>query len=304
MGERFRGAAFHGNLPAVQRILQQPGGLNVNAADVDDFTALHHAVWRGYLAIVQTILQVEGVNVNARTLWGFTPLHLACSTNDTPLSIVQALLEAGADPNTAAPLNGETPLFHIFVRHSGQIHLAEALLDGGADPAARNSDRDTPLHRACCYRWRQLDVAQLLIQRQGSECLTLTNNLGQTPMDVLQINPLEKKEAAASIGKYILRAYAGVLAQRDGLLCLHSLLQDAAFTDVAEDGNDVEFELSVGKLNTEHLQMLLEFMVAAEPGSVRTLDRDGLLPLQVASLRNIPDLALYVLLRPFPDALL
>ena len=96
-----------------------------------------------------------------------------------------------------------------------------------------------------------------------------------------------------------------MLAQRDGLLCLHSVLQDTAFTDVAAaDGNDEEFVLPVGKLNTEHLQKLLEFLIAAEPGSLRTLDSEGLLPLQVASQLNYPDLVLNALLRPYPDALL
>jgi len=60
----------------------------------------------------------------------------------------------------------------------------------------------------------------------------------------------------------------------------------------------------VGKLRTEHLQMLLEFMIAAEPGSLRALDRDGLFPLQVATQLNFPDLVINVLLRQYPDALL
>ena len=96
-----------------------------------------------------------------------------------------------------------------------------------------------------------------------------------------------------------------MIAQRDGLLCLHSVLQDAAFTDGdADDEADEEFELPVGKLNTEHLQKLLEYIIAAEPGSVRALDSDGLMPLQVASQLNFPDLVLNALLRPYPDALL
>ena len=111
-------------------------------------------------------------------------------------------------------------------------------------------------------------------------------------------------EVTNSIRQHILHAYAGVLAQRDGLLCLHSVLQDAAFTDVADDENNVEFELAVGKINTEQLQMLLEFLIAAEPGSLRAVDDNGLLPLHVARQLNFPDLILNVLLRPYPDALL
>ena len=180
-----------------------------------------------------------------------------------------------------------------------QITVVEGLLDGGANPAARNRYLDTPLHTACLQG--RLDVAQLLIQRQSSECLTLKNNLGMTPLDQLGQN---RNEVKASIRQHILQSYAGMIAQRDGLLCLHSVLQDAAFTDVADDGNDEEFELPVGKLNTEHLQKLLEYIIAMEPGSVRALNNDGLMPLQVASQLNYPALVLNALLRPYPDALL
>ena len=141
----------------------------------------------------------------------------------------------------------------------------------------------------------------MLIRRQSSECLTLKDSDEETPFDLLGQNRIEVKASIqASIRQHILQTYARVLAQHDGLLCLHSVLQNAAFID----GNDDEFELPVGKLNTEHLQMLLEFMVAAEPGSVRTLDSDGLLPLQVASQLNFPDLVLNILMRSYPDALL
>ena len=270
----------------------------MNTGFEDGWTALHIAVFKSYLAIVQAILQVEGVNVNARTGEGETPLHMAWRASiQDQLPILQALLEAGADPN-AADDNGETPLFRVFC-HERHIHVVEALLHGGANPAARNNNLDTPLHIACRFGYGRLEAeaVQLLIQRQGSECLTLRNNREQTPLDRLGQSCSEVK---ASIRQHILQTYAGMLAQRDGLLCLHSVLQDVTFIA----GNDKEFELPVGKLNTEHLQMLLEFIVAAEPGSVRTLDSDGLLPLQVASQLKFPDLVLNILMRSYPDALL
>ena len=300
MQEQFLEAASQGNLPTVQWILQQPGGVNVNAGDQDGLTALHFAVCRGSVAIVQAILQVEGVNVNARTISDFAPLHLACfSRHANQLPILRALLEAGANPN-AADDNGDTPLFFV-ARHSN-IRRVEALLDAGADPAARNRYLDTPLHRACF--WGQLGAAQLLIQRQGSECLTLKNNREESPLDRLVQNRSIRLRVKGSIRKHIIQAYAGMIAQRDGHLCLHSVLQDAAFTVGADDEADEEFELPVGKLNTEHLQKLLEYIIAIEPGSLRALDRDGRLPWQVATQLNFPDLVLYILLRPYPEALL
>ena len=302
---RLRGAAVVGDLPRVRRILQQPGGVNVNAGDEDGWTALHLAVFRGHLAIVQAILQAVGVNVNARTEMGWTPLHfsayrLSDANRANRVPIIQALQEAGADPN-AADDDGETPLF-LYAIHRCPISSVEALLDAGANPAAQNNNLDTPLHRACLYG--RLDVVQVFIQRQGSECLTVKNDREDTPLDQLGPNNGFPDAVKNSIRQHILQSYAGVLAQRDGLLCLHSVLQDAAFTDVADDGNNEEFELPMGKLNTEHLQKLLEYILAMEPGSVRALNSDGLLPLQVASQLNFPELVLNALLRPYPDALL
>ena len=304
MEEQLRRAVLRQDLPTVQGILQQPpgGGFNVNAGNELDHTALHFAVRCGHLAILQEILQAEGVNLNARTGFGFSPLHWAClASSNARLQIFQALLEAGADPN-ATDDEGETPLFWA-ARHK-HIHVVEALLDAGANPAVQNNDLETTLH-AACFR-RQLDIVKLLIQRQGSECLTVKNNCKETPLDRLAHNHYMYNTPGGvitSIRQHILQSYAGVLTQRDGLLCLHSVLQDAALTDVADNGNDEEFELSVGKLNTEHLQKLLEYIIAAEPGSVRVLNNDGLLPLQVASQLNYPASVLYFLLRPYPDML-
>jgi len=297
MEQQLRNAAVDGDLPTVQRILQQPGGVNVNAGTQRGLTALHYAAECTVLGIVQAILQVEGVNVNARTMAGCTPLHLACRrSHPNQFPIIQALLQAGADPN-AADGSGETPMFPAVC--SGRISVVQALLDGGASPAARNNNLNTPLHSACF--WGRLDVAQFWIQRQGSECLTLKNNREETPLDRVGQTYLGIPIGVQnSIQQRILQAYAGLLAQRDVLLCLHSVLQNTTFID----GNDEEFQLPIGKLNTEYLQSLLEYIIAVEPGSVRALDIDGLLPLQVARQLNFPDLVLNVLLRPYPDALL
>jgi len=68
-----------GDQPTVQWILQQPGGVNVNAGgEQNGWTALHLASLCGHVAIVQAILQVDGVHVNARTVEGVTHLHIAC----------------------------------------------------------------------------------------------------------------------------------------------------------------------------------------------------------------------------------
>jgi len=295
----------------VRRILQG-GGFNVNAGDHTGWTVLHFAADRSLPDIVRAILQADGVNVNARTVFGCTPLH-TCSHQIFPIFewvVTEALLEAGADPN-AADHDRETPLFYVIRRDSPSF-LARVLLKRGANPIARNIHLDTPVHVACHHG--RLDIVKLLLQRQGSECLTFKNSQEETPLDRLVLLGQARydmhSEDPNSIRQHILQAYAGMIAQRDGLLCLHSVLQHTTFIDGndedghEEDGNDEElYQLPVGKLCTESLQSLLGYIIALEPGSLRSLDGDGLLPLQVACRLNLPASVLYVLLRPYPGML-
>lgn len=86
-----------------------------------------------------------------------------------------------------------------------------------------------------------------------------------------------------------------VLVQEHGLSCVHTVLRLAEFNDV-----DKKWQLPIGKLNTDQLQTLFGFLNVAEPGSIRTLVENGLLPLHTACHLHFPDLVIYVLLRAYP----
>ena len=119
---------------------------------------------------------------------GCTPLHFSAYrlTDGDGLPIIQALLGAGADPNVTADNHGETPLFWAMRQNiHSDIRVLEALLNGGANPAVRNNSLDTPLHTAC--RYGRLEAVQVLIRRQGPECLTFKNNWENTPLDQLSM---------------------------------------------------------------------------------------------------------------------
>ncbi len=69
-------------------------------------TALHQASRRGYIAVVQALLE-HGATMDARDVKGQTPLRRA--VNCRQLEIVRLLVRHGADPNKA-DRRGVTPL--------------------------------------------------------------------------------------------------------------------------------------------------------------------------------------------------
>ncbi|MGL5028764.1 MAG: ankyrin repeat domain-containing protein, partial [Wolbachia pipientis] len=70
-------------------------GVNVNAADVEGYTALHLAVTEKRLETVRELIK-SGGNVNAEEYRNkCTPLHLACMVGK--VEIVEELVKAGAE---------------------------------------------------------------------------------------------------------------------------------------------------------------------------------------------------------------
>ncbi|KAG8174678.1 hypothetical protein JTE90_027148 [Oedothorax gibbosus] len=70
-------------------------GANVNAKDIEGYTALHLAVTEKRLEIVRELIK-SGANVNAEEYENkCTPLHLACMVGK--VEIVKELVEAGAE---------------------------------------------------------------------------------------------------------------------------------------------------------------------------------------------------------------
>ena len=93
--ERLHRAAEAGDLTAIQECVGR--GLPVNAFDELGKTALHYAVLKERLAVVEFLIR-HGANVNAhdeRTI-GDTPLGEAAST--CSLQMARLLTDSGADP--------------------------------------------------------------------------------------------------------------------------------------------------------------------------------------------------------------
>ncbi len=130
---RLVNAAKNSDKAAVQKLL--PQHVDLSATDTDGSTALHWAVRRDDLDIVEMLLR-GGANGKAANRYGVTPLSLACTNGNA--AIIEALLKAGADPNSALP-GGETAL--MTASRTGKVAAVKALLAHGADINYKESQR-------------------------------------------------------------------------------------------------------------------------------------------------------------------
>ena len=145
--------------PAIAALLDAaggPGGIYVNATQLDGATALHWAAYHDDLETARRLADA-GADAAAANDLGVTPLALACD-NGSP-GMVKLLLAAGADPGAAVE-TGETVL--MTCARTGDAEAVRRLLDAGADPNARESlERQTALMWAAAQG--HADVVQLLL---------------------------------------------------------------------------------------------------------------------------------------------
>lgn len=100
-------AASAGNLDEVKRLLATPG-IDVNAPDEEDLTALHFAVIYGHTRIVEELLTAEFIDINAADKKGWTALHLAAENGLR--DIVQILLTTEDIDVNSTNEDGQTAL--------------------------------------------------------------------------------------------------------------------------------------------------------------------------------------------------
>ena len=108
-------------------------GADVNQLSVDGTTALHWAVYRKDLELVQMLLD-EDADPNLRNDYGATPMTVASEHGD--FAILQALIDAGGDIESP---NSEGQTLLMAVARTGHTDTAKLLLDKGAKVNASES---------------------------------------------------------------------------------------------------------------------------------------------------------------------
>ncbi len=126
-------AAKAGDNAAVIALLDKHA--DVNVPEIDGTTALHWAVHRENVAIVERLLGA-GANVKAVNRYGVSPLAEAAVIGN-PV-IIDKLLKAGADVNEKNA-DGQTPL--MSVARTGNVESARLLIGHGADLNAKENWR-------------------------------------------------------------------------------------------------------------------------------------------------------------------
>src|SRR4051812_32123918 len=127
-GTKLIEAVKRGDAAAVRALIAQKApGNDINASDPDGSTALHWAVQRDDVALIDMLL-AAGADVKAATRYKITPLSLACTNGNA--RVVDRLLKAGADPNAVSE-EGQTALMTASL--TGTPDAVRLLLEAGAN---------------------------------------------------------------------------------------------------------------------------------------------------------------------------
>lgn len=177
-------AVSRGHLEAV-RMLMVPTGIPNIALSTPTFlpSLVCKAAQKGYLQILQLLLDCDPSIINSRNRNAQSPLHLATSKGH--MEVVQYLLSCPGIDVGLQQRDSDTAL-HIAARH-GHIAIIQALMShGGVDLAQRGQSQETPLLAAF---WRnQLEAVKVLSNGDASVL-----EAHETCLDVTSLNTVAQR---------------------------------------------------------------------------------------------------------------
>jgi len=249
-------AAMNGDLKTVRTLVRQ--AVDVNAAQPDGMTALHWAVERHDLPMMNALLEA-GAKHDLTNRTGASPLYLAATNGDA--AAIARLLDAGEDANAVLTAEGESVL--MLASQTGDAASVKLLLDRGADPNTQQLRGQTALMWAAAEG--HAEVVKLLLARGADPGLSSTAST--------------KPERRPPGGMTAL-----LFAARQGKLEAARALLDGG-ADINEAGADTTSPLLIAVVNGHYDLATLLIERGANPNIA---DANGRTPLYAAiDLRNV-----------------
>jgi len=165
-------AAKMGNLPEVERLVEEEGADIEQVGGEYATTALYEASWEDQTDVVLFLLE-HGAQVTSKGINGMAPLHHAGAWGNVVMA--ESLLAHGAEVSVR-DVDDATPLHHAAL--DGRAAVTQLLLANGADMSAKDVDGHTPLSYSC-HEGHDL-VAQLLLA-DGAD-MSSKDNQGWPPL--------------------------------------------------------------------------------------------------------------------------
>jgi ankyrin repeat protein len=182
-------AARKGHDNVVRLLLEDPMvDIDVNALDVEDKTALHHAVSSGNVSVVSRLL-IAGAAINARDIEGSSPLHIAAK--ESADIVVNELLQNGADANVVDN-NGRTPLHQALRQAYPSGTAVHALLERDVEVNKQDIEGCVALHYAA--RNCHLHSIILLVQHGAR---SVKNKAGKFPVEEIPAGLVTSNDSVA-----------------------------------------------------------------------------------------------------------
>jgi ankyrin repeat protein len=233
-------AVRSGDNHAAAALLQQR--VDVNAAASDGTTALHWAVYRNDVELLDRLLKA-GAKPNVRNEYGSSPMSEAAVTGN--VAILEKLLKAGADvesPNA----DGQTAL--MIVARTSNVEAAKLLIRRGADVNAVEQWRgQTPLMWAAAQN--QPEMVKLLIKHRAKvNARSKVNNWQR------QVTGEPRAQARPAGGLTPLM----FAARRGCLECVIALAQAGAELDMADPEGVTPMLIAITNINFDVAAYLLE----------------------------------------------
>lgn len=235
-------AARNGDAAAVEALLRGKPRTDVNQRASDGTTALHWAVYRNDVRMVERLIAARA-DVRAVNDYGATPMSEAAVVGN--VRVIEKLLAAGADVDSPNE-DGQTAL--MIIARTSNVDAARLLLKRGADVNARERWRgQTALMWAAAEA--QPAMVQLLIEH-GAE-VDARSNVNEWERQVTA----EPRMQARPSGGFTPLLYA---ARRGCAECARILLDAGADVNLSDPDGVTPLLLAILNFNTDTAALLVE----------------------------------------------